>query len=390
MMNREKNPRDAVVVAYGRTPMARAFKGSFREMHPGEFTAQCLRGVLDKLEGFDDALVEDVILGVARPEGEQSYNLARLVAQAADLPDSVPGQTLTRFCASGLQAIETAANAIKAGEMDIVVAGGCEKMTGMDLRNVATFPLPGLEEKKPGTYMAMGLTAENVADLYQVAREDMDAWALRSHQLAFAAREAGKFKEEIIPIRAHTGGEEVLAAVDEGIRGDISLEKLAKLEPCFKEGGRVTAATSSQMTDGAGFLVMMARETAEKLGYQPIARLLSFAVAGVPSEIMGIGPIKAIPKVMARTGLTLADMDVIELNEAFASQVLAVIREMELPVEKVNPNGGAIALGHPMGATGAFLSCKILSELKRTGSRYGLVTMCIGGGQGAAGIWEME
>ena len=245
-------------------------------------------------------------------------------------------------------------------------------------------------KKKPYSYITMGLTAENVAEQYHISREDMEAMAVRSHQLAYAARQAGKFREEIIPIKAPLEGREVLVTEDEGIRPGTDRESLAALKPCFKEGGVITAAISSQMTDGAAFLVLMARETAEKMGLTPIARFLSFAVGGVPAEIMGVGPIEAVPKVMKRTGLSVSDMDVIELNEAFASQALAVIRELGFPMEKVNPNGGAMALGHPLGATGSVLSCKILSELKRTGGRYGLVTMCIGGGQGAAGIWEME
>ncbi len=389
---REKGPRDAVVVAYGRTPMARAYKGSFREMHPAEYSAQCLRGVISRLPDFDDAKIDDVVVGCANPESYlgQGYNIARQIAQAADLPDSVSAYTLTRFCASGLQSIASAANSIKANEMDVVAAGGCGRMTGIDLKQDPVGIDEELLKKKPYTYITMGMTAENVADQYQISRPDMEKFAERSHALAHAAQEAGKFADEIIPIRAPLEGQTVLADRDEGIRPGTTAEKLAALAPCFKEDGVITAAVSSQMTDGAAFLILMARETAEAMGYTPIARFLGFASAGVPAEIMGIGPIEAVPKVLKRTGLSIEDLDVIELNEAFASQSLAVIRELGFPMEKVNPNGGAIALGHPLGATGAVMSCKILSELKRTGGKYGLVTMCIGGGQGAAGIWEME
>lgn len=385
-----KNPRDAVVVAYGRTPLARANKGSFANLHPVEFGGQCLAGVLDRLPGLDRSLIDDVVVGCAMPEKKCFWNIGRLVAQRAGLPDSVTGVTVNRFCSSGLQAIDFAANAIKVGEMDIVCAGGVEYMTGMDMNPDVQYADEKLVEMKPDTYISMGMTAENVAAQYNISRVEMEQEAVESHAKAAAAQAAGKFKDEIIPIHAEIDGKDVLVTEDEGIRPGTNLESLAKLKPCFKEDGRVTAAISSQMTDGAGFVVLMARETAEKLGYTPIARFASFAVGGVPAGVMGLGPIKAVPKVMARTGLTVDDMDVIELNEAFASQMMACIRDLHLPKEKVNPNGGAMALGHPLGATGGVLSCKVLSELKRTGGKYGLVTMCIGGGQGAAGIYEME
>lgn len=384
------NVRDAVVVAYGRAPLARANKGSFSHVHPVEYAAQTLKGVLDRLPGLDPALIEDVIVGCAFPEKNTGFNVARQIAQRAGLPDSVPGQTLNRFCSSGLQSIATAANAIKAGEMDIVVAGGVEQMTNLVMNHPEEYWDAALVEQKPDTYLSMGMTAENVARQFGISRRDMEAMAVESHRKAAAAQEAGKFVEEIIPIHiAGPDGAEVTVERDEGIRPGTNAEGLAALKPCFKEDGVVTAATSSQMTDGASFVVLMSREKAEELGYAPIARFVSFAVAGVPSGIMGIGPTAAVPKVMARTGLTVDDMDVIELNEAFASQALYCIRELKLQVEKVNPNGGAMALGHPLGATGAVLTCKALSELKRTGGRYALVTMCIGGGMGAAGVYEM-
>lgn len=385
-----KNSRDAVIVAYGRSALARANKGSFVHTHPVEYAAQTLKGTIAQLERFDPAWIEDLVIGCSSPEGYTGFDIARLIAQRAGFPDSVPGQTLTRFCSSGLQSIETAANAIKAGEMDVVVAGGVERMTGMFMGLPEEYQDQELLKYKPHTYISMGMTAENVAEMYHVSREEMEAMAVESHRKADEANRAGKFKDEIIPVTVQTEDGEKVVAVDEGIRPGTSLEGLAKLKPCFKEDGQVTAATSSQMTDGAAFVVLMARETAEKLGYKPVARFVSFAVSGVPAEIMGIGPTVAVPKVMKKTGLSVKDMDVIELNEAFASQAIACIRELGLPTERVNPNGGAMALGHPLGATGSVLTCKILSELKRTKGKYGLVTMCIGAGMGAAGILEME
>lgn len=386
----DKNMRDAVIVAYGRSPLAKAWKGSFAKMHPVEYGAQTLMGVLDKLPGIDRSRIDDVIVGCAMPEKYTGFNIGRLIAQRAGLPDSVPGQTVNRFCSSGLQSIAAAANAIKAGEMDIVVAGGVEMMTGMFMGHPDEFQDRELLVSHPDSYIPMGITAENVAAEYGVTREDMEAMAVESHRKAAVAQAEGRFNEEIVPVTVKTEDGEKTVSVDEGVRAGTTVEKLATLEPCFKKDGVVTAATSSQMTDGASFVVLMSRETADKLGYTPIAKFVSFAVAGVPSRIMGIGPIEAVPKVMKRTGLSVDDMDVIEINEAFAAQSLACIRALKLPEEKVNPNGGAMALGHPLGATGAILTCKLLSELKRVDGRYGLVTMCIGGGMGAAGIFEME
>jgi len=384
------NAREAVIVAYGRTPMARAFKGGFVETHPVEYAAQALKGVLAKAPSLDPSIIEDVLAGCSMPERYVGFNVARLIAQRAGLPDAVPGQTINRFCSSGLQAIATGANAIMAGEMDVVVAGGVELMTGISMGHPEEYQNALLREQIPGTYLPMGITAENVAARYGITRPEMEAMAVRSHQKAAAAQAAGKFVEEIIPITVETENGPVTLTADEGIRPGTTAEALAALEPCFKEDGVVTAATSSQMTDGAGFVVMMSRERAQALGCTPIARFVSYAVGGVAAEVMGIGPVVAIPKVMAKTGLTVDDMDVIELNEAFAAQALACIRDLKLPEEKINPNGGAMALGHPLGATGAVLTCKALSELKRTGGKYALITMCIGGGMGAAGIFEME
>jgi len=382
--------REAIVVAYGRTPLARASKGGFAATHPVEYGAQALGGVLRKAPRLEPILIEDVIVGCAMPERYTGYNIARLIAQRAGLPDAVPAQTVNRFCSSGLQAIATAANAVLAGEMDIVVAGGVEMMTGMIIGHPEEYQYAPLREQIPGTYMPMGITAENVAERYGVTRQEMEAMAVQSHQKAASAQAAGKFADEIIPVVVHTENGPLTLTVDEGIRPNTTMEALAALKPCFKEDGLVTAATSSQMTDGASFVVLMSREKADALGCFPIARFVSYAVSGVAPEIMGIGPVSAVPKVLEKSGLTIEDLDVIELNEAFASQALVCIRELKLPPDKVNPNGGAIALGHPMGATGAVLTCKALSELKRTDGKYALVTMCIGGGMGAAGIFERE
>ena len=385
-----KQKRDAVIIAYGRSALARANKGGFINTHPVDYAAQTLQGVLAKAPALDAGDIEDIICGCAMPEKYTGFNIGRLIAQKAGLPDSVPGQTVNRFCSSGLQAIATAANAIAAGQMDIIAAGGVEMMTGMQMGHPDEFQDVQLREQLPGTYMSMGLTAENVAEQYGITRLEMEELAVASHQKAAAAQAAGKFTEEIIPVRANTLDGTVIIQEDAGIRPDTNLAGLATLKPCFKENGTVTAATSSQMTDGASFLLLTSREKAEELGLPPVATLKAFAVSGVAADVMGIGPLAAVPQIMKKTGLSVNDMDVIELNEAFASQAIACIRELELPIDKVNPNGGAMALGHPMGATGAILTCKVLSELKRSGGKYGLVTMCIGGGMGAAGIFEME
>jgi len=384
------NKRDAVIVAYGRSPLAKAFKGAFAKTHPVEYGAQTLKGVIAKLPGFDPAIVDDVIVGCATPERYTGYNIGRLTAQRAGFPDSVPGQTVNRFCSSGLQTIATAANAIMANQMDVVIAGGVEMMTDMKMNHPEEYKDVMLEEQIPGTYMPMGMTAENVAERWGVTRQEMEAMAVESHRKAAEAQAAGRFVDEIIPITVYTDDGQIVVSQDEGIRPGTKMEDLAALKTPFKEDGSVTAATSSQMTDGTSFVVLMSREKAEELGYAPVAKFVSFAVGGVASDVMGIGPIVAVPKVMERTGLTADDMDVIEINEAFASQALVCIRELKLPLDKVNPNGGAMALGHPLGATGAILTCKALSELKRTNGKYALITMCIGGGMGAAGIFEME
>lgn len=383
--------REAVIVAYGRSPIGKAPKGVFHSTHPVDLGAQTLKGVLARVPQLDSAQIDDVVVGCAYPEERQGWQFSRVIVQRAGLPDSVCAQTLTRFCSSGLQAIATGANAILAGQADVIVAGGVESMSQVKkMAYPEEYWESYLAEHYPEAYMGPGLTAENVAERWKVSRADMDAMAVESHRRADQAQQAGLFDEEIIPVYANTDdGDRVLVTRDEGVRPGTNAEKLAQLKPCFVENGSVTAATSSQMSDGAAFVVLMSRQKAEALGVKPLARLVGFAVGGCPAEVMGIGPIYAVPKVLERTGLALKDMEVIELNEAFASQALVCIRELGMDPERVNPNGGALALGHPLGATGAALTCKVLSQLRRNGGRYGMVTMCIGGGMGAAGIFEL-
>ena len=383
--------REAVIVAYGRSPIGKAPKGVFRSTHPVDLGAQTLKGVLARVPQLDSAQIDDVVVGCAYPEERQGWQFSRVIVQRAGLPDSVCAQTLTRFCSSGLQAIATGANAILAGQADVIVAGGVESMSQVKkMAYPEEYWESYLAEHYPEAYMGPGLTAENVAERWKVSRADMDAMAVESHRRADQAQQAGLIDEEIIPVYANTDdGDRMLVTRDEGVRPGTNAEKLAQLKPCFVENGSVTAATSSQMSDGAAFVVLMSRQKAEALGVKPLARLVGFAVGGCPAEVMGIGPIYAVPKVLERTGLALEDMEVIELNEAFASQALVCIRELGMDPERVNPNGGALALGHPLGATGAALTCKVLSQLRRNGGRYGMVTMCIGGGMGAAGIFEL-
>lgn len=383
--------REAVIVAYGRSPIGKAPKGVFHSTHPVDLGAQTLKGVLARVPQLDSAQIDDVVVGCAYPEERQGWQFSRVIVQRAGLPDSVCAQTLTRFCSSGLQAIATGANAILAGQADVIVAGGVESMSQVKkMAYPEEYWESYLAEHYPEAYMGPGLTAENVAERWKVSRADMDAMAVESHRRADQAQQAGLFDEEIIPVYANTDdGDRVLVTRDEGVRPGTNAEKLAQLKPCFVENGSVTAATSSQMSDGAAFVVLMSRQKAEALGVKPLARLVGFAVGGCPAEVMGIGPIYAVPKVLERTGLALENMEVIELNEAFASQALVCIRELGMDPERVNPNGGALALGHPLGATGAALTCKVLSQLRRNGGRYGMVTMCIGGGMGAAGIFEL-
>lgn len=382
---------DAIIVAIGRSPVTRARKGSFKNLHPVDLAAQTLIGVLKQVPQLREEEIGDVVVGCAQPENAQGFNVARMIAQRAGLSDEVCGQTINRFCSSGLQALATCANAIMSGQESIMIAGGVESMSMVDMTK--TDPAtrnPWLSENIPGSYLPMGITAENVAEKYKVTRKEMDAFAVSSHAKAAEAQDNGMLQEYIIPIEViDDEGNLQIVTKDEGIRRGTSIESLASLKPCFKENGLVTAATSSQTSDGAGFAVLMSREKAKELGLEPIAVFRGFATGGVPSDIMGIGPIAAVPKVMSKTGMSLEQMDIIELNEAFAAQSIPCIRELHLNPEKVNPFGGAIALGHPMGATGIFLTCKALTWMKHNKGKYALITMCIGGGMGAAGIIEL-
>jgi acetyl-CoA acyltransferase len=357
--------------------------------------ASAIREAVGRAEGLDPSEVEDVIMGCAMPEGTQGYNMARLSSVRAGMPDTVPAQTVNRFCSSGLQTIAMAAERIMVGHASTIVAGGTEHMSStLQMPNFA--PDPGLVETNPAVYMGMGFTAEQVAKEFGVSREDQDEFALRSHTRAKEAVESGLFDDEIVPLdvaydfvddEGSPQHFETKFGRDEGPR-DTSAEQLAKLRPAFQQGGTVTAGNSSQRSDGAAAVVVMERGEAERRGLTPLARFVGFAVGGVRPEVMGIGPSVAIPKVLKQAGLSLEEIDLIEFNEAFAAQVLAVIREVGLDTEKMNVNGGAIALGHPMGATGTKLTVQLINEMKRRDSRYGMVTMCIGGGMGAAGIFE--
>ena len=386
---------EAVIVSGARTAVGRAPKGTLRGVHPVDLGASAIREAVGRAEGLDPSDVEDVIMGCAMPEGTQGYNMARLSAVRAGMPDTVPAQTVNRFCSSGLQTIAMAAERIMVGHATTIVAGGTEHMSStLQMPNFA--PDPGLVETNPAVYMGMGFTAEQVAKEFDVSREDQDEFALRSHTRAKEAVESGRFDGQIVPLDVaydfvdddgNPQHFETTFGRDEGPR-DTSAEQLAKLRPAFQQGGTVTAGNASQRSDGAAAVVVMEREEAERRGLEPMARFLGFAVGGVRPEVMGIGPSVAIPKVLEQTGLSLEDIDLIEFNEAFAAQVLAVVREVGLDMDKMNVNGGAIALGHPMGATGTKLTVQILNEMKRRGSKYGMVTMCIGGGMGAAGIFE--
>ncbi len=388
--------REAVIVSGARTAVGKAPKGTLRTVRPDDLAATVVKAAIERAPGLDPREVEDVIMGCAMPEGEQGLNLARVAAQRAGLPDSVCGVTVNRFCASGLQTIAMAAQQIMAGQADVIVAGGAESMSMVPMSGNKFSPNPYLAQHDPAMYLGMGLTAENVARDFKISREDQDAFALRSHQRALHAQAEGYFAPGIVPVEVELvevgpEGRKVRRFTfdkDEGPRADTSAEALAKLKPVFAVNGTVTAGNSSQTSDGAAAVVVMSREKAESLGLKPRARFLSFAVGGVAPEVMGIGPVVAIPKALKLAGLNLSDIDLIELNEAFASQALAVVRELGIDMERLNVNGGAIALGHPLGCSGAKLTVQILDELERRGGRYGLVTMCIGGGMGAAVIFE--
>jgi acetyl-CoA acyltransferase len=377
--------RNAVIVSARRSAVGRAIKGSLATTRPDDLAAQVLRGTLADLPGLPPDAIDDVVLGCAMPEAEQGLNVARIVSLHAGLPDAVSAMTVNRFCASGLQAIAICAERIMTGSIDVAIGGGIEQMSMVPMGGNKAVLNPDIVRSRPEIYISMGLTAENVARKFEVSRADQDAFALASHERAIAAQKAGKFDAEIVPVTTAEGRK---FAIDEGPRADTSLAALAALKPAFHAKGTVTPGNSSPINDGAAACVLMSEAKASELGLRPRARFVGFATAGVAPEIMGIGPVAAVPKLLAKTGVRLADIDVIELNEAFASQSLAVIRQLGLAVDRVNPNGGAIALGHPLGCTGAKLVATALAELERRGGRYALVTMCIGGGMGAAGLFE--
>ena len=397
-MNNQDANQDAVIVAAARTAVGRAKRGSFSTTRPDELASEVFRSLLDRVDGLDPAEIDDVILGCAFPEGEQGMNVGRMVALRAGLPETVPAQTVNRFCSSGLQTIAHAANAIMAGQAQTIFAGGTESMTMVPMTGLKFAPNPYFAEESPVVFTSMGLTAENVAEKYGVNREDQDKFALRSHQEANRAVSSGLFDPEIVPVEVEIvepgtngGGPETRKftfARDEGPRADTSMEALGKLRPAFKVNGTVTAGNSSQMSDGAAGVVVMSRAKAEALGVKPLVKFIAHAVGGVAPELMGIGPTVAVPKVLDLAGLSLEDIGLIELNEAFAAQGLAVMRELGMDEDITNVNGGAIALGHPLGCTGAKLTTQLIYEMKRRDVQFGLVTMCIGGGMGAAGIFE--
>jgi acetyl-CoA acyltransferase len=375
---------EAVIASAVRTAVGKAPRGALRHVRPDDMAAAVIREAIRRVPALRDEDVEDVILGCAMPEAEQGMNVARIASLRAGLPVTTSAMTINRFCSSGLQSIAVAAERIMAGFADTIVAGGTESMSMVPMTGHKLAPNPDLVEKAPDTYLSMGLTAENLAQKYRISREEADEFALRSHQKAVAALAGGRFESEIVPLPVGNG----TFSRDEGPRADTSAEALAKLKPVFHARGTVTAGNASQTSDGAAACVVMSAAKARELGVRPLARFVAFATCGVPPEIMGIGPVVAIPKALKRAGLHLGDIDLVELNEAFAVQALAVIREAGLDPAKVNVNGGAIALGHPLGCTGAKLTATLLSEMARRGSRYGMVTMCIGGGMGAAGIFE--
>ena len=390
--------REVVVALALRTPGGRAKKGTFRQTRPDDLGAAVIRALLEKAENLDPARIGDMLIGCAMPDGVQGMNVGRNLVLLAGLPDSVPGMTVNRFCSSGLETINLAAAEIALGQVDVAIAGGVESMTLVPMGGFRYLPNPTMAAEAPGTYLNMGLTAERLSERDDIGREAQDAFAYNSHMKAVAAQKDGKYDDELVPVKTTVSepgpnGKPVVRETvldrDEGPRADTTLEALAKLKPAFKVNGTVTAGNSSQMTDGAAAALLTTPEIAAELGLEPLARWVGYAVAGVPPEIMGIGPVEAVPKILKRVGLKLADMDVIELNEAFAAQSLAVLKALGLDPEdpRLNPNGGAIALGHPLGCTGNKLTATALHELRRRKGRYAMVTMCIGTGMGAAGIF---
>lgn len=386
----------AYIVSTVRTAVGKANKGTLRNMRPETLGALAVRGALDQAGAVPDDRVDDVLIGCAMPEGPQGMNMGRIVAQAAGLPDSVPGATINRFCSSGLQTVVLASQAIAVGQADVIVAGGTESMSLVPMSGYYFSPDPAVVAQDPDVYVSMGNTAENVAAKYSISREDQDRFALASHEKALAAISAGRFEDEIVPVAVEDtsySDDEVLTrktsfSVDEGPRADSTLEALSGLRPVFRNRGSVTAGNSSQLSDGAAATLVMSERAVSEFGVDPLGRVVGFSVAGVAPELMGIGPVEAVPKVLRQTGLELKDIGLFELNEAFAAQALAVIRELGLDPDRVNVNGGAIALGHPLGCTGAKLLATLLHEMRRRGERFGICTMCIGGGMGAAAVIE--
>lgn len=390
--------KDAYIVAFGRSPVGKANKGIFKDTWPDEIAAQVIRGTLSQVPQLDASKIDDFLLGCAFPEAEQGMNLARTVSLRANLPESVSAATVNRFCSSGLQTIAMGANSIMAGQSDIVLAGGVESMSMVPMMGNVLVANPYLMDQHPHYQTTMGITAENVAEKYGVTRQEQDAFAVESHRKAARAQSTGRFDSQIVPIEAvkatqcingYPTKETAIHVKDEGIREGITTENLKKLKAVFKSGGSVTPGNASQMSDGAAMVLLMSGEKVKALGLKPLAKFKGFAVAGVAPELMGIGPIEAIPKALKLAGLSLDDIGLIELNEAFASQAIVCIRELGLNQDIVNVNGGAIALGHPLGCTGAFLTVKLLSEMRLREVRYGMVSMCIGGGMGAAAIFEL-
>ncbi len=387
--------KTAYILAAYRTPGCRAKKGKFKDMRPDDLAAAAIAGLVERTK-IDPQRIDDILLGCAFPEGEQGMNVARVAALKGGIPYQIPAQTINRFCSSGLQSIASAAERIMAGFADCIIAGGTESMTCVPMGGNKYSANPGLVADWPESFASMGITAELVADKYQISREDQDAFAVSSHKKATEAIAAGRFADEIIPVEIEkttvVNGKvqktTEIVTIDDGVRTDTTIEGLARLKPPFKIGGSVTAGTSSQMTDGAAAALVVSEEFLKEIGGEPLARFVAFAVKGVPPEIMGIGPIEAIPAALKLAGLEQRDLGLIELNEAFAAQSLAVIRELGLNTDLLNVNGGAIALGHPLGCTGAKLTATLLHEMQRRELRYGMVSMCIGGGMGAAGIFE--
>lgn len=390
--------QDAFVVAGYRTAVGKAGKGSLRFTRPDDLAATLIKKIMSDHPMLDPNRIDDLIVGCAMPEGEQGLNMARMIGLIAGLPVTVPAMTVNRFCASGLETIAIATAKIRSGMADIILAGGAESMSMVPMSGYKTSPNPTIVETNPGYYFNMGLTAEMVSQKYKISREDQDQFAFRSHQLAAAAIKDGKFADRILPIeiersflneKGKIAKETTEFKIDEGVRSDTTVEKLATLKPVFMQGGVVTAGNSSQTSDGAAIVLVVSERVVKELNLTPIARLITYQAAGVEPEIMGIGPVSAIPKALKLAGLKLDEIAVTELNEAFAAQAVAVIREAELEPNKVNVNGGAIALGHPLGCSGAKLSLQLFSELKRRKAKYGMVTACVGGGQGVAGIYEL-